>query len=65
MGRMPDSRAQNLGSGVADLSPVVAQATDLTKVYGEGSARVNALDGVSVDFERGRLTAIMGPSGSG
>jgi putative ABC transport system ATP-binding protein len=56
-------------SGVAaegfDLSPVVAQAHDLTKVYGEGTAEVRALDGVSVDFERGRLTAIMGPSGSG
>ena len=26
---------------------------------------MRALDGVSVDFERGRMTAIMGPSGSG
>ena len=44
---------------------VVAQAVDLTKVYGEGEAAVRALDGVSVDFARGRMTAIMGPSGSG
>jgi putative ABC transport system ATP-binding protein len=43
----------------------VAQAVDLTKVYGEGEAAVRALDGVSVDFVRGRMTAIMGPSGSG
>ena len=43
----------------------VAQAVDLTKVYGEGDAAVRALDGVSVEFARGRFTAIMGPSGSG
>ena len=44
---------------------VVARARDLVKTYGTGEAEVRALDGVSVDFERARLTAIMGPSGSG
>jgi len=44
---------------------IVAQAVDLTKVYGESEAQVRALDGVSVEFARGRMTAIMGPSGSG
>ena len=44
---------------------IVAQAVQLVKTYGSGEAAVTALDGVSVDFERGRLTAIMGPSGSG
>jgi putative ABC transport system ATP-binding protein len=44
---------------------VVARAVDVVKVYGSGDAAVTALDQVSVDFERGRLTAIMGPSGSG
>ncbi|GAA3856640.1 ABC transporter ATP-binding protein [Streptomyces sedi] len=42
-----------------------AEATQLSKVYGEGETRVVALDGVSVGFARGRFTAIMGPSGSG
>ncbi|WP_327355219.1 ABC transporter ATP-binding protein [Streptomyces sp. NBC_01304] len=42
-----------------------ARATDLSKVYGAGETRVVALDSVSVDFGRGRFTAIMGPSGSG
>jgi len=42
-----------------------ARAVDLVKVYGRGNAMVRALDGVSVEFERGRFTAIMGPSGSG
>jgi putative ABC transport system ATP-binding protein len=44
---------------------VAASARDATKVYGQGEAQVRALDGVTVDFERGRFTAIMGPSGSG
>jgi putative ABC transport system ATP-binding protein len=43
----------------------VAEARDLVKVYGQGDAEVRALDGVSVDFLQGQLTAIMGPSGSG
>jgi putative ABC transport system ATP-binding protein len=54
---------------VAEVDPaggdVVAQAVDLVKQYGSGEAAVTALDHVSVDFQRGRLTAIMGPSGSG
>ena len=33
--------------------------------YGEGDAAVDALDGVTVSFDRGRFAAIMGPSGSG
>ncbi|MYT28121.1 MULTISPECIES: ABC transporter ATP-binding protein [unclassified Streptomyces] len=44
---------------------VAARATGLTKVYGEGETRVVALDAVTVEFGRGRFTAIMGPSGSG
>ncbi|WP_399341630.1 ABC transporter ATP-binding protein [Umezawaea sp. Da 62-37] len=42
-----------------------ARAVGVTKVYGSGEAAVTALDGVSVEIERGRFTAIMGPSGSG
>jgi putative ABC transport system ATP-binding protein len=47
------------------LPDQIASATDLTKTYGTGEAVVRALDGVSVDFDRGSFTAIMGPSGSG
>jgi putative ABC transport system ATP-binding protein len=36
-----------------------------SKIYGEGGAAVNALDGVTADFAQGEFTAIMGPSGSG
>ena len=35
------------------------------KVYGSGSTEVTALAGLSVDFEHGVFTALMGPSGSG
>jgi putative ABC transport system ATP-binding protein len=33
--------------------------------FGKGDARVHALRGVSLMFERGALTLVMGPSGSG
>ncbi len=42
-----------------------ARAVDAFKVYGSGEIGVRALDGVSITFERGQFTAIMGPSGSG
>ena len=42
-----------------------AQAVDAVKIYGSGDTEVRALDGVSVDIDDGRFTAIMGPSGSG
>jgi len=35
------------------------------KIYGERTATVRALDGVSAEFASGQFTAIMGPSGSG
>ena len=38
---------------------------ELTRRFGEGPGAVNALRGVSVEFEPGSFTAIMGPSGSG
>ena len=37
----------------------------VSKVYGEGTARVVALDDVSLRVDRGDFVAIMGPSGSG
>ena len=48
-----------------DLSAVLAQASNLTKVYGKGDATVHALRGVDLAFNQGQFTAIMGPSGSG
>jgi putative ABC transport system ATP-binding protein len=46
--------------------PSAAAATEhASKVYGMGATEVRALDDVTVRFETGRFTAIMGPSGSG
>ena len=42
-----------------------ARTVDLRKVYGSGDTTLAALDGVSVEFDRGQFTAIMGPSGCG
>jgi len=44
---------------------VAVRAHELGKRYGAGDAAVDALRGVSCEFERGTFTAIMGPSGSG
>ncbi|MFE0375825.1 ABC transporter ATP-binding protein [Streptomyces inhibens] len=60
---MPQSATATTPLGAS--SGVAARATGLTKVYGEGETRVVALDSVTVEFGRGRFTAIMGPSGSG
>jgi putative ABC transport system ATP-binding protein len=46
-------------------STAAAGAIDAKKIYGVGDAAVHALDGVTIAFEPGRFTAIMGPSGSG
>jgi putative ABC transport system ATP-binding protein len=46
-------------------SDAIVLARDLRRRYGEGEAAIDALDGVSIEFPRGRFAAIMGPSGSG
>lgn len=44
---------------------VIAKMVNASKEYGAGEIKVVALDNVSVEFEKGVFTAIMGPSGSG
>ncbi len=50
---------------VGDPNRPAAAAENLVKVYGTGDTAVRALDGVTVEFDSGSFTAIMGPSGSG
>ncbi|MBW8826696.1 MAG: ABC transporter ATP-binding protein [Acidobacteria bacterium] len=48
------------------MSTSTAAYTDKArKVYGRGDTEVVALDDVSIAFDAGQFTAIMGPSGSG
>lgn len=38
---------------------------DLKKYYGKGEGRIKALDGVNLEIEKGKFTAVTGSSGSG
>jgi putative ABC transport system ATP-binding protein len=59
MSMFPSSTATLAGPTMA------AGAVDASKIYGKGESEVRAINGVSVGFEQGKFTAIMGPSGSG
>ncbi len=44
---------------------IAARTEEAVKVYGKAQTEVRALDGITVSFQQGCFTAIMGPSGSG
>jgi putative ABC transport system ATP-binding protein len=44
---------------------MLIRTQDLVKLYRMGDSEVRALDGVSVDIDKGEIVAVMGPSGSG
>ncbi|PFG28088.1 ABC-type transport system, involved in lipoprotein release, ATPase component [Corynebacterium renale] len=58
-------QAADVASNAVLKQTPAARAVNLAKYYGEGDTQVTALAGVTVDFNRGEFTAIMGPSGSG
>lgn len=47
------------------LMETILKTTNLKKYYGKGETLVKALDGVDLEIERGKFTAIIGTSGSG
>ncbi len=59
------SNASPPAPGVSAPPTGVVAARDVTRLYGQGDAAVQALGGVSLDIDQGQLTAVMGPSGSG
>jgi putative ABC transport system ATP-binding protein len=48
-----------------DSKKIVARLSNAKKFYGSGDTQVAALNDITVEFEKGVFTAIMGPSGSG
>ncbi|MBV9279152.1 MAG: ABC transporter ATP-binding protein [Chloroflexi bacterium] len=60
--------ATPIGTGensVAAAGTAVVSARTVSRRYGEGDAAIDALKDVSVDFQPGTFSAVMGPSGSG
>ncbi len=53
-----------MGENSNGRSPVI-RIRDMKKVYVMGTHEVHALNGVSLDVDKGEFVAIMGPSGSG
>ncbi len=47
------------------MSEPLIRTRELAKLYRMGDTDVHALDGVSVDIDKGEFVAVMGPSGSG
>ncbi|MEY8494717.1 ABC transporter ATP-binding protein [Lachnospiraceae bacterium 29-91] len=43
----------------------ILKASGLKKYYGKGETQVRALDGIDLEIEKGRFTAVIGTSGSG
>ena len=45
--------------------PILIELKKVSKVYGKGQAKMQALGGIDLVIERGDFVAVMGPSGSG
>ena len=56
---------ENAEAGADRVPQTVIEAKDLTKVYGRGESRVEALAGVSLAVGAGEWVSLVGPSGSG
>jgi putative ABC transport system ATP-binding protein len=60
-----DTVSVDVPASVATRVAYAARVENVSKLYGTGENRIEALSDVTLGIERGRFTAIMGPSGSG
>ena len=61
---VPSDSGELMNSATQDKI-AAAGTVQASKIYGSGDTEVRALDDVTVSFDQGQFTAIMGPSGSG
>src|SRR5438067_10079830 len=61
---LAEPTAENLGldTGSSDLA---VRCRGVTKQFGEGDTKIQALGGIDVDVRQGELTLLVGPSGCG
>lgn len=45
--------------------PIIARLDGISRYYGSGAGQVNALENITLSFDKGTMTALAGPSGSG
>jgi putative ABC transport system ATP-binding protein len=58
-------QAPHEGPGQGDERAPLIELRQVTKVYGQGTAAMQALGGVDLRIRQGEFVAVMGPSGSG
>ncbi|MFB6269114.1 MAG: ABC transporter ATP-binding protein [Halobacterium sp.] len=57
-------RSEDARDGAGDAETVLA-VDDLRKTYGDGDDAVTAVDGVSLEVNRGEVVGVLGPNGAG
>jgi alpha-D-ribose 1-methylphosphonate 5-triphosphate synthase subunit PhnL len=68
MSLIESNGAHTIGRSFVDNPALMLRAVDVAKTFtlhGQGGVQIDALDGVSLDVERGECVVLVGPSGAG